>query len=92
MLERLDSRELSEWKAFERAFGPVGNEYRDEALASIQETSYFHAYVSGAQYEENPVPEPKPYLRPPEWFERHGRDRREDDDVVTQEQFDKFFQ
>lgn len=35
MLDSIDSYEISEWIAFERAFGPLGSGYNDRALAAI---------------------------------------------------------
>lgn len=35
MLECIDSYEISEWMAYEKAFGPIGPDYRDRALAAI---------------------------------------------------------
>lgn len=35
MLENVDSHEISEWMAYERAFGPIDNRWRDAALLAI---------------------------------------------------------
>lgn len=64
----MDSLEITEWKAFERAHGPIGREWEHETLASIQEQIQFLTRVVGGQYEENPAPEPKRYPRPNEMF------------------------
>lgn len=37
MLARIDSRELAEWEAFERAFGPLDYSWRDDMLARLHE-------------------------------------------------------
>lgn len=65
---RMDSRELSEWQAYERAVGPIGRQYADDMLASIHEQLQFLSYLTGAQYGENPAPEPQRVPRPNEIF------------------------
>lgn len=35
MLSCVDSHEIAEWMAYERAFGPIGTDYNDRALAAI---------------------------------------------------------
>lgn len=37
MLERISSYELSEWEAYERAFGPLGDAYSQNKLADLHE-------------------------------------------------------
>lgn len=65
----MDSLEVAEWKAFERAHGPIGREWEHETLASIQELLQNLCRLMGGQYEENPAPEPKRYPRPNAFFE-----------------------
>ena len=84
----MDSHELAEWEAFERAFGPIGNEYTQETLASILDTLNILTHLTGNQYEENPIPVPKRYDRPPDVFQ--GK-TTEDEDVVDQAEFDSEF-
>ncbi len=38
LLERIDSRELTEWEAYERVAGPVGDERLDHLFAMLQAT------------------------------------------------------
>lgn len=38
MLARVDSRELTEWEAYERVAGPVGDERLDHLFAMLQAT------------------------------------------------------
>lgn len=35
LLVRIDSRELAEWQAFERAFGPIDDAWRDRMLIEL---------------------------------------------------------
>lgn len=37
MLERIPSYELTEWEAYERAFGPLGSVYSENKLADMHE-------------------------------------------------------
>lgn len=72
----MDSREYSQWMAFERAYGPVGNEWSDEALASIQEQlqqlSYLlsQAKFTDKTHRKGPVPKPERFPRPYESVKR----------------------
>ncbi len=38
LLARIDSRELTEWEAYERVAGPVGDERFDQLFAMLQAT------------------------------------------------------
>lgn len=86
MLASIPSYELSEWEAYERAFGPLGKSYTEQALAQIADTLAILLRLYGEQFEENPVPEPQQFPRPPQWFatEQH-------DDSVGQAEFDRDF-
>lgn len=64
----MDSREIAEWQAFEQALGPIGPEYSQGALAAIHEQLQTVSWLLGAEFEENPVPEPKHWPRPNEVF------------------------
>lgn len=90
LLDRIDSRELAEWDAFERAYGPLGNSYEHEALASIQEELQKIQYIIGMGHfgEENPVPKPDPYPRPRDVFKEKVED---DSEYMDQAEFDKQF-
>ena len=74
LLDSVTAFELSEWEAYERAFGPLGPQYRDNALAEIHEQLQMIAYILGAantgKDQDNPVPEPKQVPRPHEVFQR----------------------
>ena len=67
-MERIDSHELAEWQAYERAFGPIGTVYNDDVLAAIHEQLQTGNFLAGAQMEENPIPQPKRVKRPTELF------------------------
>lgn len=72
----MDSREYSQWMAFERAHGPIGNEWSDEALAAIQEQlqqlSYLlsQAKFTDKTHRRGPVPKPERFPRPYESVKR----------------------
>lgn len=71
LLSRIDSRELTEWVAYEEEFGPVGSRYSDEVLAQLKDLLHHYAYYAvGANVptgKKNPIPEPTPTVRPSEW-------------------------
>lgn len=67
LLYALDSREIAEWQAFERAYGPLGRSYGDEKLAEIHETLQLLISVHAKGYE------PQRSTRPHEvWNEQEG--------------------
>ena len=68
LLERFDSLELAQWRAYELALGPIGRQYSEGALAAIHEQLQTVCYLLGAQAEDNPVPEPQHFPRPDEVF------------------------
>lgn len=60
MLACIDSYELSEWMAFERAFGPIGSEYNDRALMAIHEQLLLLCRMFGeVNFESNPIGHPE---------------------------------
>lgn len=68
LLARTTSAELTEWQAYEVAYGPVGPAYRDEALASladlIEQTNYLLQAVNTDQKDRDRIPQAGPYPRP----------------------------
>lgn len=80
-MERISSRELSEWMAYEREDGPIGARWQDEAIAAIHEQLQRLNHLQGAahftdrKHKKNPVPSPKHYTRPYEIFEKDRPDR-----------------
>ena len=86
MLAVVSSTELAEWEAYERAFGPIGKTYADETLATISDTLSILLRLYGEQFEDNPIPEPKKYPRPNEWYRPVVHD-----DSVDQAEFDRNF-
>lgn len=70
LLHSMDSAEISEWQAYERAFGPLDRAYGDDMLARIHEQLQLLTHVQGASSggKENPVPPPKRVPRPPDVF------------------------
>lgn len=67
MLENIDSRELTEWMAYEAHSGPLGDQYSNEMLASINELIQTNNRLLGAKLgKTNPVPNPKHVPRPGE--------------------------
>lgn len=69
LLERFDSLELAQWRAYEIALGPIGRQYSEGTLAAIHEQLQTVAYLLGAQAgDDNPVTPPKHFPRPDEVF------------------------
>lgn len=72
----MSSREMAQWMAFERAHGPIGTEWSDEALAAIQEQlqqlSYLlsQAKFTDKTHRKGPVPKPERFPRPYESVKR----------------------
>jgi len=69
LLSTVSAYELGEWQAYERVHGPVGREYANEALASINDALNLANKLLGCQLSENPVPDPDPYVRPPKVYD-----------------------
>lgn len=75
LLERIDSRELAEWAAYERVAGPVNDAYLAEVLAALHEQVQTLNRMTGAahftdkKHTKNPAPEPRHYPRPHELYE-----------------------
>ena len=49
--------------AYEKAFGPIGDDYRSEVLASIQEQLQNVVYVGGSTMGGGDMPKPQRYTR-----------------------------
>lgn len=58
------SYEITEWLAYENAYGPIGDHYLNETLAQMHELMQTMAYLAGAKMEENPVNKPTTHARP----------------------------
>ncbi|AEV52073.1 hypothetical protein [Rhodococcus phage REQ1] len=86
MLAVVSSTELAEWEAYERAFGPIGKSYGEQALASISDTLAILLRLYGEQFDDNPVPVPSKYPRPSEWYRPEAVE-----DSVDQAEFDRNF-
>lgn len=80
----MTSLELSEWEAYERYAGPLGDSYQAELQAATHEQIQRTNRVLGAAHftdrknKKNPVPEVKPYPRP---HEIYGTPLPEDTDL-----------
>lgn len=59
MLEHVGSYELAEWMAYERAFGPINNEWRDNATSAIYSQLQLMTKLLGQGFfgDENPIKE-----------------------------------
>lgn len=66
MLERISARELTEWAVYEMRNGPLGDQWRDDMLASLHELLQANNYLTGgaAGGKKNPAPKPKDVPRP----------------------------
>jgi hypothetical protein len=78
MLNSMDSREYSQWMAFERAHGPINGEWDAEVFSNIQEQLQTIAYLLGQAHftdkthKRGPIEKPERYPRPGEFMERLG--------------------
>lgn len=81
MLASVTSREIAEWRAYERLNGPIGSSaYQEEALASMHEMLQHLARILIAQNveDEDDIPDishyPRPFefMQPPETPEDQG--------------------
>jgi hypothetical protein len=82
MLRHIDSFELAEWEAYERANGPLDNKWTALALNAIYEQLQLANRIEAAKRTED-VPEPVPLPPPTDYFrdeESRGVDPLEDDD------------
>lgn len=96
MLARLSSSEISMWRAYERAFGPLDNRYRDDTLAAMHEMLQAQRHFMGEVWAEsgkNPIPEPKQLPRPDELYTRSDPDEDSGNEVetVSVEDFNRLF-
>lgn len=93
LLRRIDSREITEWEAYERAHGPLGNMYSNEALASIHEQLQIANALKGAEFgDENPIPDPEKYPRPGAMFDPPvAKEDKPDPDEVGLDDFMSLF-
>lgn len=95
MLEHVDSYEIGEWMAYERAFGPINSDWRDLALVAIHNQLAILNKMTGAAHfgENNPIkdempPLPKPsemYLKPDEEPDGSTIDDIDDDEYEEDE-------
>jgi hypothetical protein len=73
MLAEMTSEQISEWKAYELATGPLDRGYDQRALAELHEQIQLTNYLLGAanfsdKDHENPIPEPQKYGTPDKYF------------------------
>lgn len=78
LLARTTSAELTEWQAYEVAYGPVGPAYRDAALADLIDLTGQLIYVVQAVQADpkarQQIPQAPPYIRPHEWAAQQRHD------------------
>lgn len=70
------SREMSEWMAYEKAFGPIDDEWRDSTLAEIHELLQHIRHINSASSAQNgtsPETIPQHKTRPHELYEEYKR-------------------
>lgn len=88
LLERIDARELTEWQAFEVVHGPIGPEWRDNALAEVHEELQHIAYllqaVNTEKKDQSRIPKPQRYPRPGLGSDDDGGDALDDEDDETE--------
>jgi hypothetical protein len=90
LLNRMNSRELTEWMAYERHAGPLGPQWRYELLSSLheqlQQLNYLfsQANFTDKNKKKGPVPKPEKYPRPHESYRRQlAREREKESDSGT---------
>lgn len=76
----MSSLELTEWMAFERACGPLGGYYDSDLLAGIHEKLQDILLLTGAQFEENPAPQPQRIKRPNELYLPEEQEEEDEED------------
>lgn len=91
LLSKISSYELSEWMAFERVNGPLGQQYSDDMLANVHEQLQAIQFILGRMSagEESPVPAPHRVLRPHEVL-THKNEEAEDPDLLDVDSFSSF--
>lgn len=77
---------MSEWEAFERAYGPIDGEYSADMLAQIHEQLQILTWLMGNQFEPNPAPKPRNVPRPPDIYVE-----QEDEEGMTVAEFNEQF-
>lgn len=83
----MDSRELAEWEAYERANGPLGNDYLHEALAQILDQVKLGNHLYGYKWKKNPVPAPERHIRPNDLYQAQFQEPKAEEDEMSPEQF-----
>lgn len=69
MLRHVDSDELAEWMAYERAFGPLGDEWTASALIGIYEQLQIGNQIAAAKVmDADDVPASVPLHPPTEFY------------------------
>lgn len=75
MLGAMSSRQVSEYMAYERIHGPIGDGWLHETISQmheqLQSINYLlsQAHFTDKQHKKGPIPEPKRHPRPWEIFE-----------------------
>jgi hypothetical protein len=93
MLHSMDSMEYAQWRAFERANGPINGEWDSSALAAIQEQlqqlSYLlgQAHFTDKTHKRGPIPKPERYPRPNESFGKQISSRIVEFEDVDEEEW-----
>lgn len=92
LLSRTSSIELTEWQAYERAFGPLGKQYSDDMLAQIHEQLQLMAKLLGAALvddaNKNPIPNPQRVPRPPDLFKQPDDEEDDESDISIFDEID----
>lgn len=86
LLGSVSSRELTEWYAYELVYGPIGDGWRDEAIAAMQEQLqllnhlFSQANFTDKHHRKGPVPKPERYPRPEDAFKQYVKEEKPDED------------
>jgi hypothetical protein len=94
LLDRISSPELAEWMAYQKLNGPIDSTYSDDALAQIHEVLQYLLRLTGAQYEDNPAPNPRHFPRSYEFYDPIVRAKLkaahdEEEQIMSREEVDR---
>jgi hypothetical protein len=99
MMASMSAREYKEWEAYERAVGPLDQQYEREMMAQLHELIQLNNLLTGAQVtkkgKKNPAGKFRKVIRPDELYPallgEIDLDEDDDDEEPDDEEFDDGF-
>jgi hypothetical protein len=99
MMASMSAREYKEWEAYERAVGPLDQQYEREMMAQLHELIQLNNLLTGAQVtkkgKKNPAGKFRKVIRPEELYPallgEVDLDEDDDDEEPDDEEFDDGF-